>query len=83
MEFGTLLDRLVKRGELRQTIDELLKKKSAGIEMDEGPRIAPIHSFIESELKRLDRKFSGRKARSPNIEKLNDVFRSALDEVWG
>ena len=83
MEFDILLDRLVKQGALRKAIDELLKKKLAGEEMDEGPRIAAIHSFVESELKRLDGKFSAKKPRKPDIESLNKLFRASLDEVWG
>jgi len=82
MEFSVLLDRLMKRGTVRRSIDELLIKKSAGVEMDEGPRIAPIHSFIEEELKRLDRKFFGKRARDPNIERLNNLFQFALKAAW-
>lgn len=53
MEFDHLIDRLVKDGELKSAIEELVKRKRAGQELDREPRIPIISEFIEDELERL------------------------------
>ncbi len=52
--------------------------------MDRGLRIAPISDFIESELARLEGKQFEREHDKPAapVSEFNDLFRSALDEVW-
>ena len=52
--------------------------------MDRGPRIAPIGEFIESELARLEGKQFEQEYDKPTapVDEFNDLFRSALDEVW-
>lgn len=82
MEFGTLVDRMVESEELKTAIYKLLRRKEDGQELDREPRIPIISEFIEKELDRLGkRKFDGDNFR-PNTEKLDDLFRLALEEIW-
>lgn len=52
-EFGILVDRLVTDPALSRAIDELLRRKRAGMELDQGPRIPEISDFLDRELSRL------------------------------
>lgn len=82
--FETLVDDLLPQARLKEAVHDLLARKKAGAEMDEGPRIPVISEFLEQELIRL--KSSTHKVdhrtKSP-VEPLNRLFREMLDEVWG
>ena len=80
MEFGTLVERCVKCSSLKEAIDNLLERKRRGHELDRGPRIPAISDFIDSELERLKTTVIDGKSK-PDIEKLDELFRWALDEV--
>jgi predicted nucleotidyltransferase len=54
MEFSTLVDRVTEPGPLRASIEELLAKKVAGVELDEGPRVPIFHEFFDQEMPRLE-----------------------------
>lgn len=81
MEFDTLVDCCVDSLELKQAITDLLARKRAGQELDRQPRIEPISDFIESELERLKNKPEIAERTKPDFEKLNELFRNALDEA--
>lgn len=82
MEFELLVNRVIKSKDLKSAIDKLLKQKRRGEELSFGPKIPVINDFIGSELGRLEsEKFDQRKPK-PNSEKLNDLFRSSLKEIW-
>jgi predicted nucleotidyltransferase len=81
-EFDALVEKLVIEPALKQAIDELIQAKRDGKELDYGPRIAPISEFIEQELERFENyKIDIDKVSAP-IEKLDEFFLQALDEVW-
>jgi predicted nucleotidyltransferase len=83
-EFWVLVDKVVDSSKLREEIGKLVEAKRRGEELDHGPRIEPISDFIESELARLEGKqfeYEYDKPAAPMSE-FNDLFRSALDEVW-
>jgi predicted nucleotidyltransferase len=83
-QFQVLVEQVVDAPELKEEIGELVEAKCRGEELDRGPRIAPISEFIESELARLESKRFEQeyyKPRAP-VDEFNDLFRSALDEVW-
>jgi uncharacterized protein len=80
MEFGVLVERCVKSPELKEAIENLLERKKSGQELDREPRIKIISDFIESELERLETKVIESKQK-PDTEKLNELFRMALNEV--
>jgi uncharacterized protein len=80
MEFGVLVERCVKSPKLKEAIENLLERKKRGHELDREPRIQVISDFVESELERLETKVIVSKPK-PDIEKLNELFRMALNEV--
>jgi uncharacterized protein len=80
MEFGVLVERCVKSPELKEAIENLLERKKQGQELDRAPRIEIISDFVESELERLQTK-KMESTPKPNTEKLNDLFRIAINEV--
>jgi len=82
-EFEKLVNRLVEDGELKQQIAALVVAKKAGDELDRGPRIPVISDFINSEMARLEQKQFVAALEKQPIETLNELFRSALTEVWG
>jgi uncharacterized protein len=81
IEFQKLIDATVHDADLRAALDELIAAKRAGAELDRGPRIPVISDFIASELTRLDTA-SDHADPGPQVERLNELFRSTLKEVW-
>jgi predicted nucleotidyltransferase len=82
IEFEKLTSQFVEDDELKHAIEELLKRKREGQELDREPRIHVLSAFIEKELERLgNMSFIGENS-STNTEKLDEVFRWILKEVW-
>lgn len=84
IDFQTLLDALVPEGsELKEVIMELLARKIAGDELDYEPRINPINEFLETKITYYEQIAHGlRDAVGRLNEQLDELFRSALKEVW-
>jgi uncharacterized protein len=84
IQFDRLVDELVSAGsELKEVIDGLLARKRAGDEMDYEPRINPINAFLEEGIAYYERAASGMQPADGNQDqKLDDLFRSVLKEVW-
>lgn len=80
--FGTLLERIIPTGELKDRINELIEQKKLGAELDYGPRIPVISDFIASELARLEADQKQYKNNPAPTAVLDDLFRNALREVW-
>jgi hypothetical protein len=57
--------------------------RSAGSELDRGPRIAGLSEFIEAELARHEEDGNDLPASRVPLEPLNSLFREALTEAWG
>lgn len=79
MEFEKLVELSVDSPELKQTIDDLLTRKKAGQELDRQPKIPVLSDFIESELERLRSKANLEERTKPNFERLNELFREAIE----
>ena len=83
LEFPILLDKLVPEGELKTEIKKLLQRKISGEELDLESRIDVINNFLNFEIEELDKY-----ARSLDVEledpteKLDQLFRDTLEEVW-
>lgn len=83
MEFNVLANKILDSKELKKEIENLLKRKKNGAELSWGKKIPVIDDFIKKEIERLEsEKFKKRKHKL-KIEKLNELFRSSLTEVWG
>lgn len=81
-DFNVLVDQLVTEPSLKSEIDRLLAAKRAGAELDKGPRIAPISEFVESELARWEQHKTAHHKGTPFHDKLDELFRESLTEVW-
>ncbi|MDP2276699.1 MAG: nucleotidyltransferase domain-containing protein [Nitrospirota bacterium] len=80
--FSVLVDQLLPVSPLRTAIEDLIKQKRAGAELDRGPRIPVISEFIDSEIERLIKGVMAPPNAAP-IEEMNHLFRSVLHTIWG
>lgn len=53
-EFAPLVEACAPRGPFYDEVRELIRKKLAGMELDDGPRIAAFHDFFDAELPRIE-----------------------------
>lgn len=83
-EFQTLLDEVIDVSELKDEIYAMIESKQNGKELDRGPKIPIISDYIKNELERLEERKFEQEFEKPagNAHKLNDLFRSALSEIW-
>lgn len=81
-ESQLLVDAVVKNNKLKNEINKLIEDKKQGKELDKGNRIALISDFINYELKRLEKVTINDFSNKCDIEKLNEVFKLGLKEVW-
>ena len=82
-EFDELVEELIKEPGLKKDIDQLIQMKRLGDELDYGPRIDSISDFINEELQRFEDYKVDPEKHSAAINKLDELFLSALEEVWG
>lgn len=81
-DFTILVSQLVSEPTLKSEIDRLQVAKRAGVELDRGPRVAPISEFIESELDRWEQREIADHKPTPSSDKLDELFRDSLAEIW-
>jgi uncharacterized protein len=79
VEFGVLVENMLPVGELRDEIENLIKRKKLGDELKREPRIDVISNFVESEMTRLSSKVVDNREEKPSMKMLNDAFREMLD----
>lgn len=82
IEFQSLVDATIRDKRIGEAIGRLVAAKAAGAELDRGPRIEAISSFVESELERFE---SAEVTVEPSVSSLvalNDLFREVVNEVW-
>lgn len=83
MEFKKLLDSQVKDAIIRCEIDELLKRKIAGDEMKEEPKIEILNDFLEEKINFYNDFVGEIEANEkPNTEMLDTLFKETIFEVW-
>ena len=82
MKFGTLVETVAHSKILKQEIYKLLKRKQSGQELDFEPRIPVISDFIEGEIERLKEQAEQQPLLPSHDDKLDELFRAALIEVW-
>jgi uncharacterized protein len=82
--FNQLLEDLLPTGEIRTIIDDLINQKMAGEVLAHSPRTEVIHQFLENEIQHLEQYVKDLVVDIPDpTERLNQLFRLTLDEVWG
>ncbi|CAM4350062.1 hypothetical protein FHS16_002391 [Paenibacillus endophyticus] len=82
--FDELAQALIPRGsELWFTVEQLLRRKKAGEELDYEPRLHPINAYLEERIGYYEQ-FAPqlKQGEGARDEQLDHLFRSALDEVW-
>ncbi len=80
--FETLVKATLEDASLKAAIAELVERKRDGVELGEGPRIPAISAFIEAELVRQEQRTPARPPPTVGTAELDQLFRSALAEVW-
>ncbi|WP_019422271.1 nucleotidyltransferase domain-containing protein [Paenibacillus sp. OSY-SE] len=87
MEFDVLVRELLPDGsDLREAVEHLLVRKKSGEELDFEPRIQSINEYLEERIKHYERtalNLKSAEGRQHQERSLDDLFRSALREVWG
>jgi uncharacterized protein len=83
IEFQSLVEDLISEGNLKNLIDDLLRRKMAGEELNIERRINQINLFLNEEIIRLEEYAKSIKndIQDPT-ESLNQIFRETLEEVW-
>jgi len=82
IEFGKLVEKIVSDERLRREIEQLLHRKMAGEELDQGARNPIISAFLEKQLKRL-RANKQPQLASGDPARLDEAFVDLLREVNG
>lgn len=82
-EFDKLVEELIDEPGMKKDIEQLIRMKRTGHELDYGPRIKSISDFIDDELTRFENYEIDLEKHSASIDKLDELFLSALVEVWG
>ncbi|GGF83825.1 hypothetical protein GCM10010912_31240 [Paenibacillus albidus] len=85
LAFSALVDELIPQGtELYGTIQQLLARKMSGDELDLEPRLGVINEYLEQQIAHFEEEASGF-GQSEGVPRdvLDELFRSALLEVWG
>ncbi|MBI3621311.1 MAG: nucleotidyltransferase domain-containing protein [Nitrospirae bacterium] len=82
IEFGILVEHMVKDEAVKKEIALLLDQKMSGKELDRGPKISPLSDFIERELEELSQQLSASRAPTVDTRKLDELFRMMLDAPW-
>jgi predicted nucleotidyltransferase len=84
IEFERLVEAELQDPELREAVRALLEEKRSGAELDEGPRIPVINTFLEERIAHY-REITEDVPRglAPGFDRLDALFRHALGEAWG
>lgn len=85
LEFTVLVKDLIPEGtELRDTVQNLLVRKMSGDELNLEPRLDVINDYLERQISHFEASASHYESGNGIAdEKLDELFRSALLEVWG
>jgi predicted nucleotidyltransferase len=82
MEFRRLVDATIVEPDVKNAISALLAAKTAGSDLERGPRIATISEFIEHEMVRIEATVRSAPPPACAEDDLDLVFRRVLGEAW-
>jgi predicted nucleotidyltransferase len=82
MEFSILVDKMISSQTLKKEILSLIERKRSGQELDSEQKISSINDFIESEFEHLKNETNLQPSLPNADDKLDELFRKALIEVW-
>ena len=83
MLFDTLLNDLLPQGEVRKAIDDLLRLKRSGQELDQINKIRVLNDYIELELQQLSEGGDLQSHQASSDTALNALFLQQLQEYGG
>lgn len=83
MEFQRLVDTQITNKELKKEVEKLLTRKINGEELNEEPKIQLINDFLDNKINHYKEYVkSVDKNEQPGTNKLDELFRQTLNEVW-
>jgi len=82
IQFQTLVERILDEGAVKTAVQDLIQRKKAGEELDRGPHIPVISSFLSHEVNRLSG-LQAPPARHASPARLDQVFRECLMDIYG
>ncbi|WP_434752643.1 nucleotidyltransferase domain-containing protein [Paenibacillus amylolyticus] len=84
MAFDELVETLIPAGTpLYTEIHDLLRRKKAGEEMDMEPQLPAIQKYITAQIAHVEQSAAGIEGQATvEIDVLNRIFQSAVQEVW-
>ncbi|QJD86437.1 nucleotidyltransferase domain-containing protein [Cohnella herbarum] len=84
ISFDELLDRMIPDGsELKLVVLDLFRRKRAGEELDDEPRIDTINDYLEERLAHFEAAAASLEGAEGRLDShLDSLFRSALHEAW-
>lgn len=83
VEFRKLLETQVEDSHIKNEINDLLIRKKSGEELNEEPKIEVLNNFLENRINYYIEYLKGfNMSLKPETEKLNNLFRKTLIEVW-
>lgn len=83
VEFEKLLDSQVTDARIRNEIDELLKRKIAGDELKEEPKIEVLNDFLEQKIEFYSEFVNQiEQSEKPDTATLDALFKETIFEVW-
>jgi hypothetical protein len=82
IQFQTLVERVLDDGEVRTAVQDLIRRKKAGEELDRGPQIPALSDFLARELDRLSL-LPAPPAAHPPAAGLDQTLRQCLIDLYG
>jgi predicted nucleotidyltransferase len=82
IEFQILVERVLDDSDVKPAVQDLIRRKRAGEELDRGPQIPVISTFLARELDRLSG-LQAPPAAHPSSAGLDQAFRECLIEIYG
>jgi predicted nucleotidyltransferase len=83
IEFNRLVDATVEERHVLDAMEQLLREKRSGAELDRGPHSPALSAFIEAELARLETAGEAVPVAKSSSDRLDECFRQILASVWG
>jgi predicted nucleotidyltransferase len=80
--FQTLAERVLEESEAQAAIQDLMRRKRAGQELDRGPHIPALSIFLAEEMVRLSTVRAPPAAHAPPA-RLDQAFRECLIDIYG
>ena len=81
-QFEELVDGVIESKTLKDAVYQLVDKKRAGHELDQGPRVPVISDFLDQELSRMEQGSFEKRIGNCPADELDKLFRSAFEEAW-